>query len=178
MLLALVVATALEAATAASPAVELTLTGSTGVPVSAVPRSLSDVARELRAGRKATGGFSAVETTVPRHPVDQRFVTWEEEEVRGEPEVVPEPQPPDVVSNEIYGWGGGGWGNVPPRRRPPHVRHFGPSGGHLPVHVAPGRAAPPLAAPARSGLSRSVTAPMHPHAGLRAAPGNAGRRPG
>jgi len=178
MFLALVVATALEVGTAASPAVELTLTGSTGVPVSAAPRSLSDVARELREGRKATGGFSAVETTVPRHPVDLRYVAWEEEEDRNEPEVVPEPQPPGVVSNEIYGWGGGGWGPVPPRRRPPHVSHFGQSGGRLPPRAALRRDAAPLAAPGRSGASRSVAVPVQPQAGPRAAPGSVGRRPG
>jgi hypothetical protein len=177
MLLALLVATALEAVPLASPTVELKRTEKTGASVSAAPRSLSDVARELREGRRATGGFSAVETTVPRYPVDLRFVEWEEEEDRGEPEVVPEPQPPEIVSNEIYGWGGGGWATVPPRHRPPHVGHFGKSEGRHQAHAAPRRAAPSLTAPVRSGSSRSVAAPAHPYAGPRATPGSVGRRP-
>jgi hypothetical protein len=177
MFLALIVATALGAP-AAPPTVEVARTGSAGSPVSAAPRSLSDVARELREGRKATGGFSAVETTVPRHPVDLRFVTWEEEEVREEPEVVPEPSPPGVISNEIYGWGGGGWASVPPRRRPPHVTHFGKSGGRHPAHTALRREAAPQPAPARSGSSRSVAVPVQPHAGPRVMAGSVGRRPG
>lgn len=177
MLLALVVATALEAATL--PTVELTPTGNTGAPVSAARRTLSDLARELREGRKATGGFSAVETTVPREPVDLRFVPWEEEEVRGEPEVVPEPQPPGIVSNESYGWGGGGWSSpVPPRRRPPNVSHNGPSGSRLPAHVAPSRAAASSAAPVHSGSARSVGVPTLPNAPPRTAPVSVGRRPG
>ena len=40
------------------PVVEMTLTGASGTPVSAAPRTLSDVARERREGRKAVGGFS------------------------------------------------------------------------------------------------------------------------
>jgi len=157
MLLALVVATALEAAT--PPTVELTPAGRMSAPVSAARRSLSDVARDLREGRKATGGFSAVETTVPREAVDLRFVSWEEEEVRGEPDVVPEPQPPGIVSNDIYGWGGGGWSPAPPRRRPPHVSRYGPSGDSLPTHVAPRRAAAPTAA--RADEPRGVTPSWH-----------------
>lgn len=51
MLLALVVATALEAAPAQM--VELTPVANAGAPVSAARRSLSDVGRELREGRKA-----------------------------------------------------------------------------------------------------------------------------
>lgn len=177
MLLALVVATALETATPRT--VELTATGNAGAPVSAARRTLSDVARELREGRKATGGFSAVETTLPREPVDLRFVQWEEEEVRGEPEVVPEPQPPGIVSNEIYGgWGGGGWAPVPPRRRPPHVSHYGSSGNRRPAHAAPRPVAAPPAPPAHSGSTRSVGVPAHPNAAPRIAPVSVGRRPG
>jgi hypothetical protein len=140
----------------------------------------------MREGRKAAGGFSAVETTVPREPVDLRFVPWEEEEVRGEPEVVPEPQPPGIVSNEIYGgWGGGGWSPVPPRRRLPHVSHHGSSGNRRPAHAAPRPAAGPPAAPVHSGSTRSVGVPALPSAGHalpgaapRFAPGSVGRRPG
>lgn len=162
MLLALVVATALEAATPQT--VELRPAGNAGPPVSAARRSLSDVGRELREGRKATGGFSAVETTVPREPVDLRFVQWEEEEIRGEPDVVPEPQPPGNVSNEIYGgWGGAGWAPVPPRRRPPHVSHNGSFGNRRPAHA---------------GSTRSVGVPAPPHATPRFAPGSVGRRRG
>lgn len=175
MLLALVVATALEAATPQT--VQLTPAGNAGAPVSAARRSLSDVARELREGRKATGGFSAVETTVPREPVDLRFVPWEEEEVR-EPDVVPEPQPPGVVSNEIYGgWGGGGWAPVPPRRRPPHVSHHG-SGNRRPAHAAVRPAPAPAAAPARTGSTRPTGVPAHPDAAPRSAPVGISRRPG
>jgi len=176
MLLALVVLTALEAATPQT--VELKPAGNAGVPVSAARRSLSDVGRELREGRKATGGFSAVETTVPREPVDLRFVAWEEDEVRGEPDVVPEPQPPGIVSNEIYGWGGGGWVPAPSPRRPPHVSHYGSSGNRRPAHAAPRPAAGPPAVPAHSGSTRSVGVPALPAAAPRFAPGSVGRRPG
>lgn len=174
MLLALVVATALEAAPAQM--VELTPVANAGAPVSAARRSLSDVGRELREGRKAKGGFSAVETTVPREPVDLRFVSWEEDEARGEPEVVPEPQPPGIVSNEIYGgWGGGGWAPVPPRRRPPHVSHHG-SGNRRPAHAAVRPA--PAAAPARTSSTRSPSVPVHPDVAPRSKPVGVGRRPG
>jgi len=65
MLMALVLLAAIDAGP--SPTVSLTLTGGADrAPVSATPRSLSDVARELREGRKAVGGFSAVESTVPQ----------------------------------------------------------------------------------------------------------------
>ena len=166
MLLALVVATTLEAGATPSPAVELTRAGTTAASVSAAPRSLSDVARELREGRKATGGFSAVETTVRREPVDLRFVSWDEEEDRNEPEVVPEPQPPGV-SNEIYGWGGGGWGPVASPRRP-HVSHHGSSLGRHQARAVLQRGAAPAPA-ARPGASRSSAVPLLPHAGSLAA---------
>lgn len=176
MFLALAVATALEAATPQT--VELTPAGHSGAPVSTARRTLSDVARELREGRKATGGFSAAETTVPREPVDLRFVPWEEEEVRGEPEVAPEPQPPGIVSNESYGWGGGGWSPVPPPRRPPNIAHHGPSGSHLPKHVAPRRAVSPSAAPVHPGSAGSVGVPALPRSAPRTEPASIGRRPG
>lgn len=125
MFLALVIAAAVEAPP--GPSVQLTRTGAAGAPVNAGPRSLSDVAREMRDGRRATGGFSAVESTVPRVAIDPRLLYVEEEERRREePEVPPEPEPAGYVSNEIYGWGGGGWG-PPPRRRPPHVSHHRPN---------------------------------------------------
>jgi hypothetical protein len=64
MLMALALLAAIDAVP--SPTVSLTLTGGADrTPVSATPRSLSDVARELREGRKAVGGFSAAESTVP-----------------------------------------------------------------------------------------------------------------
>lgn len=65
MLMALALLAAIDAVP--SPTVSLTLTGGADrAPVSATPRSLSDVARELREGRKAVGGFSAMESTVPQ----------------------------------------------------------------------------------------------------------------
>ena len=79
MLIALAVLAALEAA---PPTVELTRSGAgAGPPVSAAPRTLSDVARELREGRHAVGGFSAVETTVSRGPVVMPVFEWEDEEL-------------------------------------------------------------------------------------------------
>lgn len=127
MFLALVAAAVLE--TPPSPAVELTRSGLPGTPVAASPRTLSDVAREMRDGRRATGGFSAVESTVPRTAFDPWLlrVAVEEERRREEPEPVPEGEAAGYASNEIYGWGGGWWG-PPPRRRPPHVSHRGPNG--------------------------------------------------
>ena len=121
MLIALAVLAALE--TAAPPAVELRLSGSGAAPVSAAPRTLSDVARERREGRSAVGGFSAVESTIPRVPVVLPAY-WEAEDRRQEPEVAPEPQPPGEPPY-VNGWGGwyGGVGGTP-RRRPPHVSHF------------------------------------------------------
>src|SRR5512141_1115459 len=91
MLMAFVLLAAIDAAP--SSTVSLTLTGETDrPPVSATPRSLSDVARELRAGRKAVGGFSAAESTLPRTLSD--FVpTFEPEPdtTEPEPEVVEAP---------------------------------------------------------------------------------------
>ena len=95
MLMALAVLALIDAAP--SPTVELALTGTGNTPVSAAPRSLSDVARELREGRKAVGGFSAVETTVPQHLRRIPPVEWEEEVIEPEPEVVNEPEPPEVA---------------------------------------------------------------------------------
>ena len=128
MLIALAVLAALEAAP--TPAVvELTRLGVAGAPVSAAKRTLSDVAREMREGRQAVGGFSAVETTVSREPYVIPAFTWDEEETRPEPEVVPEPQPPESAVPYVSGYGGwygGGWGGAP-HRRPPHVSHHGSS---------------------------------------------------
>jgi len=91
MLMALVLLAAIDAVP--SPTVSLTLTGeSDRAPVSATPRSLSDVARELREGRKAVGNFSAVETTVPQSR--STFVPTFEPE----PDVTkPEPEPEEVA---------------------------------------------------------------------------------
>ena len=84
MLMALALLAAIEAVP--SPTVSLTLTGETDrPPVSATPRSLSDVARELREGRKAVGGFSAVESTVPQS-LSYFIPTFEPEPVTTEPE--------------------------------------------------------------------------------------------
>jgi hypothetical protein len=126
MLIALAVLAALE--TAPPPAaVEMTLSGSSGAPVSAAPRTLSDVAREMREGRRAVGGFSAFETTLSREPLAWPAFERDEEEPRPEPEARPEPQPPESAVPYVTGWGawyGGGWGDAP-HRRPPHVSHFG-----------------------------------------------------
>ena len=122
MLIALAVLAALE--TAAPPAVEMTRSGAAGAPVSAAPRSLTDVAREIREGRRAVGGFSAVETTVSREPLLLPSFEWEEN-TRREPEVVPEPQPGGEVPY-VSGWGGwygGGTGGMP-RRHPVEPSRF------------------------------------------------------
>ena len=138
MLAALAVLAVLDAT---APTVELTLTGGGGAPVDAAPRSLSDVARERREGRKAVGGFSAVETTVTHgavaFPHDEPA---EEEIVERQPE--PEPvQPPAYVEPYVSGWGG--WWGGPPRRRPPHVSHLPSRPGPRPV-VRPGPTARPV----------------------------------
>ncbi|HEX7615850.1 MAG TPA: hypothetical protein VF554_11310 [Thermoanaerobaculia bacterium] len=90
MLMALALLAAIDAVP--SPTVSLSLTGGTDrPPVSATPRSLSDVARELREGRKAVGGFSAVESTVPQSK--SAFIPAFEPEpdlTEPAPEVVPE----------------------------------------------------------------------------------------
>ena len=93
MLMALALLAAIDAVP--SSTVSLTLTGETDrPPVSAVHRSLSDVARELRVGRKAVGGFSAVESTVPQSRIVYVPMFAPELETREpEPEVVPEAQP-------------------------------------------------------------------------------------
>lgn len=170
MLLVLGVVATLEAA--ASPTVEVARTGSEATAVSAAPRTLSDVARELREGRKAVGGFSAVETTVPRVPVDLSSVEWEEER-QTEPEVAREPAPPGEPWVEgWYGpWYGGGYGGAP-KRRPPHVSHRK----HVQAQAvprpgvlrAPGPAPPSPGRPSARGGSRSAAAPlfgMHPGRG-------------
>ena len=93
MLMALALLAAIDAVP--SPTVSLTLLGGPDrAPVSATPRSLSDVARELREGRKAVGGFSAAESTVPQR-LSTFTPTFELEAVTAEPEpeVVSEAQP-------------------------------------------------------------------------------------
>jgi hypothetical protein len=105
MLMALAVLAVIDAVP--SPVVEITLTGAGGTPVSAVPRSLSDVARERREGKKGVGGFSAVETTVPRGlGTDIPPVEWEEEATEAEPEVVNEPLPA-YLPTYVPAWYGG-----------------------------------------------------------------------
>lgn len=89
------------------PVVEVTFTGEGAAPVSAEPRTLSDVARERKEGRKAVGGFSAVETTVPRS--SSRYVPpveWETEKTEAEPEAVDEP-PSAYVPTYVPAWYGG-----------------------------------------------------------------------
>lgn len=170
VLMALAVLAVMEAA--APPTVELTLSGSHGAPVSATPRSLSDVARELREGRKAVGGFSAVETTVSRGPIVLPAAPWDEEETRSEPEVVPEPQPPGWVVTDTSGWTGGWYGGGS-RHRSPHVRHHLRSPASLATRPDP-RSSPRTGAPR---ISRSTARPVSPSAvPLVAAPGRAGRR--
>jgi hypothetical protein len=106
MLMALALLAVVEAAS--PPRVEVTLTGAAGAPVSAAPRGLSDVARELREGRKAVGGFSAVETTVPRSlRVGIPTFDWEDEPAAAEPEVVTQPGPAYVTTFVPAGYGGG-----------------------------------------------------------------------
>lgn len=107
MLMALALLAAID--TGSSPTVSLILTGGADrAPVSATPRSLSDVARELREGRKAVGGFSAVESTVPQSR--SVFIPTFEPELDAtepEPEVVTE-APPVYVPAYLPVWYGGG----------------------------------------------------------------------
>jgi hypothetical protein len=107
MLMALALLAAIDAVP--SPTVSLTLTGETArPPVSATRRSLSDVARELREGRKAVGGFSAVESTVPQsRSAFLPAFELEPDRTEPEPEVVVEP-PPVYVPTYIPVWYGGG----------------------------------------------------------------------
>jgi hypothetical protein len=143
MLIALAVLAALEAAPPPVAAVELIRSGAPGAPVNAAPRTLSDVARERREGRRAVGGFSAVETTVSGGSYAMPAFTWVEEETRPEPEVVPGREPPGEPGPYATAWGGwGGWPGGAPRRRP-HVSHFArpsalpaPNAGHGPASRA------------------------------------------
>jgi hypothetical protein len=106
MLMALALLAAIDAVP--SSTVALTRTGETDrPPVSAAPRSLSDIARELRAGRKAAGGFSAVESTVPQSlGVFVPIFEPEPDSPAAEPEVVIEAQPV-YVPTYIPVWYGG-----------------------------------------------------------------------
>src|SRR5664279_5608243 len=104
MLTALAILAVIEAIPASR--VEVALTGVDSAPVSAAPRSLSDVARERREGRKGVGSFSAVETTVPRNlGGEPPALFWEEPEAAPEPEVVVEP-PPTYVQAYVPSYGG------------------------------------------------------------------------
>ncbi|MCI4369657.1 MAG: hypothetical protein L3K09_08885 [Thermoplasmata archaeon] len=106
MLMALVLLAAIDAVP--SPTVSLTLTGETDrPPVSATPRSLSDVARELREGRKAVGNFSAVESTVPQS-LSTFIPTFEQEPdtTEPQPEVVTETPPVYVPAYPPVWYGG------------------------------------------------------------------------
>ncbi len=122
-----------------SPKIELALTGTAGgPPVSAAPRSLSDVARERREGRIGVGCFSAVETTVPRNPSVVPALDWEDEATEAEPEVVTQPPPAYVTTYLPAGYGGR------PRsqgvRRRPVLHVAGPGAGPRPATRPP---APP-----------------------------------
>ena len=133
MLMALVLLAAIDAVP--SSTVSLTLTGDPDrPPVSAAPRTLSDVARELREGRKAVGGFSAVESTVPRS-LDGFIPTFEPELVAREPEPEVPVEAPQQVYIETYipAWYGGG------QRIGHHLRQHAPLG-----HHASPRSASPL----------------------------------
>lgn len=139
---------------AASPArVELVLTGAAGEPVSAAPRSLSDVARELRDGRRrAVGGFSAIETTVPRNlpAVVPAFVGDEEEVAEVEPEVVPPPGP-EYVTTYVPSWVGSAARRGAIRRR--FVSPAGAGSGPRPAFRSSAQPAGPWRA-AATGRSR------------------------
>jgi hypothetical protein len=110
--------------TSAPSTVELTVTGPPGPPVAMGPRTLSDVARERREGRRAVGGFSAAETTVPRVPVDLSGFNWDEDTARREPDVEPQAPAPPYVLPYADMWYGGGYGGGAKHRRP-HVVHHG-----------------------------------------------------
>ena len=128
MLMALALLAAIDAVP--SSTVSLTLTGETDrPPVSATPRSLSDVARELREGRKAVGGFSAVESTVPRS-LNAFIPAFEPEPVatEPEPEVVTE-APPVYYPDYIPAWYGGGQQRIGHDRHRPSAHHGAPRPG-------------------------------------------------
>ena len=104
MLTALAILAVIEAIPASR--VEVALTGVLGAPVSAAPRSLSDVARERREGKRGVGSFSAVETTVPRNlGGEPPVLSWEEPETAPQPEAVTEP-PPTYVQAYVPSYGG------------------------------------------------------------------------
>ena len=107
MLMVLALLAAIDAVP--SSTVSLTLSGeSDRAPVSAARRSLSDVARELRAGRKAVGSFSAAESTLPQSRiVFVPMIAPELETREPEPEVVPEAEPV-YVPEYLPTWYGGG----------------------------------------------------------------------
>jgi hypothetical protein len=140
MLMALVLLAAIGAAPSAT--VSLTLTGeSDRPPVSAAPRSLSDVARELRQGRKAVGVFSAVESTVPQsRSVFIPMYEPEPETTEPEPEVPVEAPQPVYIETYIPAWYGGG------QRIGHHLRQHAP----LRHHAAPRSASPLLGRPSAS----------------------------
>ena len=142
MLMALALLAAIDAVP--SPTVSLTLTGGADrTPVSATPRSLSDVARELREGRKAVGGFSAVESTVP-HSLNTFIPTFEPEPVATapEPEVVVE-APPMYAPTYLPLWFGGQQRSGRLHQR--HAAHFAVP---RPMSPPPGRpSAPPTFQP-------------------------------
>ena len=131
MLTALILLAAIDAVPA--PTVSLTLSGdSDRPPVSAMPRSLSDVARELREGRKAVGNFSAIETTVPQSR--RTFVPAFEPE----PDVTEPPPEPETVAEALPVY-------VP--AYPPVWYGGRQAGSRLPQRIAAHFAAPRAASP-------------------------------
>ena len=148
MLMALAVLAAMEAAS--SSVVEVALTGGSGTPVSAAPRTLSDVARERREGRTAVGGFSAVETTIPGHMPNRVLpVEADEPEAAREPEIVEEPEPAWFDSYVPVWYGGPA---TPGRLRPRPVLHQAFAGNRS--RSAPGR--PASLARGRHGASPAL----------------------
>jgi hypothetical protein len=150
MLMALALLAAIDAVPAST--VSLTLSGETDrPPVSAARRSLSDVARELRAGRKAVGGFSAAESTLPQSQiVFVPMIAPELETREPEPEVVTEAQPV-YVPTYLPVWFGG-------HQKTTRHRHRRPT-----AHLASPRPASPL--PGRSS-ARPMFRPQHTTAGI------------
>jgi hypothetical protein len=156
MLPALVLLAAIEGVAPAT--VSLTLTGTSGsTPVSAERRSLSDVARELREGRRGVGSFSAVETTLPQR-LSVFSPTYESESDVPPAETAPEdvvPQPP-AYAPAYFPWGYGG--SLPPRRFRPRASVHVSGSGSPPSGSAPRRPASGAAEPRHTvaGNSRPV----------------------
>ncbi len=170
MLMALALLAAIDAVP--PPVVEVTLTGGRGTPVSAAPRTLSDVARDRREGRKAVGGFSAVETTLPRSPVTPIApLEPEGEATRAEPEVVYEPPPGSLPEYDSVWYGGyPTYGGYPAYGGSPGCGGLRP---RFPSHVAIPRPGPRHAYRPSSTPSRQPFSYRH---GISAGASGFGRR--